>query len=256
MPLTESEVTKLGNVLLGKLMERSIRAKYIIAAKAGMDVSKVPGVQNNALVNPAIACAFGRLDLESKLRALPILANEIAATSAEERKDLTRLLHQHGYEYINGTFVPVGLIDEREARFMPPTAAEQISSAFSRLVDGDESGAITSACGAVDSVTTSLYEKHNLGNPGASFQTKVNTVLDRLNVIGKLEQELGQLNIQTTDAHRIAQEVHEATKHATEALQVIRRTMGDVHGNKPTYTRIVYDSIKWASAICGLFEGE
>jgi len=45
-------------------------------------------------------------------------------------------------------------------------------------------------------------------------------------------------------------------RHAVEALQVIRRTTGDVHGTKPTYTRIVYDTIKWASAVCGLFEGE
>jgi hypothetical protein len=44
--------------------------------------------------------------------------------------------------------------------------------------------------------------------------------------------------------------MRETTKHAAEALQVIRRTIGDVHGTKPAYSRIAYDSIKWASAIC------
>jgi hypothetical protein len=50
--------------------------------------------------------------------------------------------------------------------------------------------------------------------------------------------------------------MEEATKHAAEALQAIRRVNGDVHRTKPTFTRLVFDKIKWSSAICGLFEGE
>jgi len=64
--MTQEEITRLGNVVLGKVLELPIRSKIIVAAKAGMDVSEVPGVQNNALVNPAIARAFGRLNHESK----------------------------------------------------------------------------------------------------------------------------------------------------------------------------------------------
>jgi hypothetical protein len=43
----------------------------------------------------------------------------------------------------------------------------------------------------------------------------------------------------------------------SEALaELIRRTLGDVPGKKPAYTRLTYDAIKWASAICGLLEGK
>jgi len=256
MALTEAEIQKLSNVLLGKVMELSIRTKYVLVARAGIDVAEVPNVQDNAVVNPAIARAFAKLDIESKLRALPILADAIARISDDNRNDLTRLLGQHGYQYIDGTFVPVGLIDEREARHLPQTATAELTKAIGRLADNDESGAITAACGAVDATTTALYERHNLGEPGASFQAKVNTVINRLGVFDKLEQELREINIKPEDARKIREEMHEATKHAVEALQVIRRTNGDVHGTKPTYTRIVYDTIKWSSAICGLLEGE
>jgi len=256
MALTEAEIVRLGNVLLGKLMELPIRTKYVLAARAGIDVAEVPNVQDNAVVNPAIAHAFAQLDIESKQRALPIFADAVARISEDNRSDLTHLLGQHGYQYINGTFVPVGLIDEREAKHLPQTATSELAKALSRLADNDESGAITAACGAVDATTTALYERHNLGDPGVSFQAKVNTVINRLGVFEKMERELTEINIRPEDARKIRQEMHEATKHAVEALQVIRRTNGDVHGTKATYTRMVYDTIKWSSAICGLLEGE
>jgi hypothetical protein len=236
-------------------MELPIRAKYMLAARAGMDIADIPAAQDNAVVNPAIARAFTRLDNEARLRALPILADAIARNE-ENRANLTQLLGQHGYQYLNGTFVPIGLIDEREAQFLPQTATAELAKAIGRLAENDESGAITAACGAVDATTTALYERHRLGDPGASFQTKVNTAINRLGVFDKLERELTEINVKPEDAKKIRDEMHEATKHAVEALQVIRRSNGDVHGTKPTYKRIVYDTIKWASAICGLFEGE
>jgi hypothetical protein len=248
----------LGNALLGKLMELRLQERYRIAARAGMDVSGVSesDAQRNVPVNNAIARAFSSLDMESRRRALPILADAIATSNQHHQQDLNRLLHQHGYEYINGSFVPVGLIDEREAPFLPPTALTDLAKAISRLADNDQSGAITAACGAVDATTTALYEKHGLGEASAPFQAKVNTALNRLGVFEKLKQDLIEIGIKPSDAKKIADETGEATKHAVEALQVIRRTNGDVHGTKPTYTRVVYNTIKWSSAVCGLLEGE
>jgi len=108
----------------------------------------------------------------------------------------------------------------------------------------------------MEAATNALYAKHNLGDTKASYQSKVNTVLQRLKIIERLKKELTELPINSEDAEKISAEVHEATKHAAGALQAIRRALGDVHGTKPTKTRIVYGSIKWASAICGLLEGE
>lgn len=257
MPMTEEDIQILGSALMGQLMSLGIQRKVIIASMAGIDTSEVPSVQYNVPVNAALTQAFGKLSTERKRKALPILADQLMATNGDAGRDeLTRLLHHHGYEYINGTFVPVGLIDEREKQYVPQPSAIELAKAFTRLVQGDESGAITSACEAVEAATNALYAKHSLGDTKASYQAKVNTVLHRLKIIDKLKKELTELPISNKDAEKIAEEVHEATKHAAEALQAIRRSLGDVHGTKPTKTRIVYDSIKWASAICGLLEGE
>ena len=58
----------------------------------------------------------------------------------------------------------------------------------------------------------------------------------------------------SNDIDTIVDEIRQTTNHAAQALQVVRRAMGDVHGTKPALTRIAYDTIKWASAICGLLE--
>jgi hypothetical protein len=256
--MTEEEATLLGNVIISEVVDRlSIPQIRLAAAAAGVDASKIPaqseargGSGSRAEVAPALLRLYGALPLERKERALPILAERVQGDG------LTRLLGRHGYQFSMGALVQVGVLDPRESQHLPQTATSELAKAISRLAGNDESGAITAACGAVDATTTALFEKHNLGDPGVSFQAKVNTVIDRLGIIAKLENELREVGVRPDDARRIAQEVHEATKHAAEALQVIRRTVGDVHGTKPTYTRIVYDTIKWASAICALFEGE
>jgi hypothetical protein len=66
----------------------------------------------------------------------------------------------------------------------------------------------------------------SLGEPSASFQTKVNTTLNQLRVFENLKRDLFEIGIKSNDARKIADELQEATKHAAEALQVIRRTNG------------------------------
>jgi len=256
MALTDPEDVRLGNVLLGKLMDLSIQMKCKIAAKAGMDVSGVPTAQNNAVVNPALARAFANLDPGSKRRALPILAHGIIERSDQDREDLTGLLQQHGYEYINRTFVPVGLIDQRESLHLPTESRADLSQAITRLAEGDESGAITLACGAVDKLMKAIYEKNDWNDSPNSFQARVNTAMQRLGILAEMKTELLARGIEEAEADRTALEITNATKHAANALEVIRRTQGDAHGSKPTYRRMVYEVIKWCSAICGLFEGK
>lgn len=262
--MTEEEATLLGNAILAEVTNSlSIPQIRLAAAASGIDASRIParseahgGSGSRAEVAPALLQLYAELPIDRKERALPILAERVMEAGDRPRDRLIHLLGQHGYQFYNGALVQVGALDAREAQHLPRTATSELAKAISRLADNDESGAITAACGAVDATTTALYEKHNLGDPAASFQTKVNTAINRLGIIARLERELMEIGVSPVDAHRIAEEVHEATKHATEALQVIRRTTGDVHGTKPTYTRIVYDTIKWSAAICGLLEGE
>jgi hypothetical protein len=151
--------------------------------------------------------------------------------------------------------VPTAQIDQREARYLPPSSASELAKAMKRLVDGDETGAITSACGAVDSLMQELYTTHGLGDPAqVAFAAKVNTAAQRLGIFEQMKNEFIALGIAETDAESIVNEMGKGTNHAAQMLQTLRRTMGDVHGSKPAFRRAAYDAIKWASAICGLFE--
>jgi hypothetical protein len=251
LPPTEEDVLIIGNAVIAEVTDQlSIPRIRQAVGRAGFDTARIPGEDRRASVVPAIQKLFGEMPFEQKLRVLPILAGHLSAESAN------KLVKPHGYQFVDGHFVPLAAADARESRFMPPSSAEQISTAFDRLSVGDEDGAIAAACGAVDTATVAAYEKYNLGQPPESFQAKVNTVMNALKVYEEMEDNLIQLNVKPQTAREIVTELHETTKHAANALQVIRRTLGDVHGKKPAYTHLTYDAIKWASAICGLLEGK
>src|SRR5262249_15536849 len=143
--MTEVEINTLGNVLIGKLQSLGVRQKCIIANKAGMEIGEVPATQQNMSVDSSIRRGFAKLDNDRKLKALPILAEQlIAGDGGSGRSELTGLLEHHGYQYTEGRFIPIGLLDEREAQHLPTSAAKELANAISRLADGNESAAITS----------------------------------------------------------------------------------------------------------------
>ena len=101
-----------------------------------------------------------------------------------------------------------------------------------RLVDGDETGAITAACGAVDTLMQQLYAAHGLGDPAnVAFAAKVNTAAQRIRIFEDMTDELTSLGIKCADADGIVTDMRKGTNHAAQMLQTSRRTMGDVHGS-------------------------
>jgi hypothetical protein len=267
--MTAEEVTVVGNALLAQVFELSIPTIRRAVGTAGIDAGQIPatsealgGQGSRAEVVPAVQRLFTELSLDRKERALPILAEQIINSYQGDQRQrieayLDHLLAQHGFRYEDGRFRPLAVFDERERQFLPASAYEEVAAAFARLADGDESGAITKACGAVDALTQRLYANHADWGPAPdAFQAKVNTALKRLKVFETMQQEFVQLGMTNDNAAELVTEIKEASKHAAEALQLLRRTMGDVHGTKPALRKTAYDSIKWASAICGLLDGE
>ena len=162
-----------------------------------------------------------------------------------------------GYQYIHGTLVPVALFDAREIPHLPEQARADLSRAMTFLADGDNDDvAVALACGAVDKVITAIYKKNNWQDRPTSFQASVNTAMKRLKIFEEMEEELVACGINADEAKTTAREMASAINHAAQALQVIRKTQGVAHGSRPTHSRMVYDTIKWASAICGLLEGK
>ncbi len=249
-PLSDEAVGRLFGVLLSELPRLRLTEARAAVAEAGITGLNAPRQYWDPFIS-AVDAAFSRLEPDSRLRVVHILANRFA-----ESENVRGLFEQHGYQYIDGTFVPVGLLDGREARYLPPSSASELSKAMRRLVDGDETGAVTAACGAVDGLMQEIYEAHGLGDPGCvAFAAKVNTAAQRLRVFEETQDELVALGMEESNAESIVTDMKKATNHAAQMLQTLRRTMGDVHGSRPAMRRTAYDAIKWASAICGLFEG-
>jgi len=244
---------------LNKLSVQDIRNTV---AAAGFDVSLITakseariGLGSRAEVMPAVDRLFGRMSDSAQETALCVIAERLIGGNHELDSSTQAILGRHGFLFVGGQFVPVSDLDAQEARFIPPSAATEVARAMARLIDGDFSGAVTSACGAVDLVTQTIYEKHGLGDPaGVSFQAKVNTALQRQQVFESMNQEFVDLGMKTVDASELVDNMRKATNHAAQALQILRRAMGDTHGSKPALRQTAYDVVKWSSAICGLLE--
>jgi len=262
--MSGEDITRLYGALRSVLNDLPVQQIRNTVAAAGFDVSNITakaearsGLGSRAEVMPAVDRLFSRMSSSAQEVALRVLAARLIGKSEEVAKSVQEILGQHGYQYVGGSFVPVEMLDVREARFLPASASAELARATARLANGDESGAITSACGAVDLVTQQVYEKHGMGDAGkAAFQAKVNTALKQLSVFENMESEFTALGMKAEDASSITNDLRQATNHAAQALQVLRRAMGDTHGSKPALRSTAYDAVKWASAICGLLEGK
>ena len=248
--LTEQQIQRLFGVLLAALRSLSLKDARTAVAASGITGINAPNQYWDSFL-AGVERVFGQLEPEAQLTALRILANQF-----HSNEDVRSLFMQHGFQYLDGAFIPIGLLDQREAKYLPQSSAIELAKATKRLVDGDETGAITAACGAVDALMQKHYVEHALGDPGkVGFAAKVGAALLHLRVFESMNEDFTALGMKSEDASRIVTEMHSATNHASEMLQTLRRTMGDVHGSKAALTYAAYDAIKWASAICGLFEG-
>lgn len=262
--LTKEEISRLYGALRSELNKLSVQDIRNTVAAAGIDVTRISakaeaksGLGSRAEVMPAVDRLFGEMSSSSQVITLRILAERLITKNEDLAKSVQEILGHHGYQYIAGSFVSVKLLDKREAQFLPASASGELARATARLIDGDYSGAITSACGAVDLLTQQIYEKYALGDPGrVAFQAKINTALKQLDVFEDMEREFSNLGMKQADASLIVSNLREATNHAAQALQILRRAMGDTHGAKPALRNTAYDAIKWSSAICGLLDGK
>ena len=262
MALPLQDRISLYGALRSELNKLSVQDIRNTVAAAGFDVSQITanaearsGLGSRAEVMPAVDRLYGQMPEKQQEVALRILAEQLMGRSNEFDYNVQDILSRHGFQYLYGTFVPVAELDARESQFIASSAAKELARAMSRLLGEDYSGAITSACGAVDLVTQDIYERHSIGDPGkSSFQTKVNTAFIRLNVFETMTQEFEQIGIKPKDVSALIEEMKQSSNHAAQALQVLRRAMGDTHGSKPALRQTAYDAIKWSSAICGILE--
>jgi len=217
---------------------------------AGFDLTRLPGEDRRSDIFAALDAQFAQMDEQEKARAVSALARRLIEDDDERLEVLRRALQGHGFDYFEGNFIPVGLVDDRDRAFLPDDALPDLSKALSRLAMGDYSGAVGAACGAVDSVTQRLYEERGLGTPPNSFQAKVNTLLGPL--WENLQERFVEDGMGAGDAEELVGHLRGNCNASAHALQVMRRTLGDVHGDRPATVQTAYHAIKAAAGLCGM----
>jgi hypothetical protein len=199
---------------------------------------------------------FRETSKEAKHRTIRILAQRLMTDERPElRESVEALLRDHGFRFIDGTFIPIDFFDPRETKFLPTSSLSDFSTALGRLVDGDLDGALTAACGAVDTVAAEVYQHHSLGEVGdASFQEKTMKAIGAMGSLDALKTQLVAIGWREDDATRLCQNLKGSLNQAAYVMQSLRSRMGDVHGEKPVLDAVVFDSLKLASVLVSLMK--
>ncbi|SMN02190.1 hypothetical protein SPONN_563 [uncultured Candidatus Thioglobus sp.] len=198
----------------------------------------------------AIDSQIGQMDVEESGRVASICCEEILSKNPGLSSELDRVLSRVGWKFSSANLLPIEVFDISELEVIPEKAHEDILKAASRLRDGDLSGSLSASCGALDSVTSLIYQEFDLGDPNsASFQERINKSIEAIGAKELLIKELQEINWDESDFKPLEKNLSGSLNQAAFIMQKLRAKMGDVHGTKPVLTALVYDSIKWSLLI-------
>lgn len=235
-----------------------------IAGLAGIDVVQLSDLQQRPggnvtkdMLLASIESQYEKMSEEDKHRFVTIVTEEVLRRSPRLESQLRDYLSRLGWTVHDGKIIPLEIFDTSELEELPPEAEADLMNAVVRLRDGNLSGAITSACAAIDSVTSAIYLENSLGDPGqASFQERVSRSFEARAVLPALTRELRELNWSDGDIQLFVHNLHGSLNQAAHVMQKLRPNMGDVHGTKPVIEALAYNSIKWATLILRLLKRE
>lgn len=177
------------------------------------------------------------------------IARQMIRLNPEFEARLRDLLRPIGWDFVEGQLVAMDLLSVQDIASVPEAARADLVKAASRF-ESDPSGAVTSACGAVDTLTRLVYASHSLGKPGDdSFQKRVNRSLKAVNLAVELEEELVELGWDRAKATETAASYTGCFAQAAKVLEALRSNMGDTHGTRKAMESMVLDCIKLAQIL-------
>ena len=232
-----------------------------IVGTAGLDLTKIahlnqaPGGASKGQLMTGIDRAYGELAPRPKNQFVTLAVEEMLRRRQEIAEILDERLSRLGWSVINGRPVPMELLNKSELLAVPQESHADLLKAATRFTEDDLSGAVSAACGAVDSVTGKIYREKGLGNPGsAAFQEKVSRSFDASGSLAAIESELLSMGWEAAKATQLVQNIRGSLNQAANVMQALRSNMGDVHGTKRAMKRLAFDSVQWAKLILGLLQ--
>ncbi|SHF19881.1 hypothetical protein SAMN02745206_01527 [Desulfacinum infernum DSM 9756] len=249
-----SEINKSWNVIRA-ILQNNFKFYEIkeIVGLAGFNVTLISHLEQKAGGGASkgqliTAIDKGFAQTENKTHFISIVVEEILKRKNHLENELQQYLNRLELTIAERKVLPIELLDTSELAELPADAQQDLVKAIERFRNGDLSGAVSSACAAIDSVTSKIYIKKDLGDHGsASFQEKCKKSIQALCVMDKIKNDLKELGWKEVDI--FVKNLEGSLNQAAYVMQSLRSKMGDVHGTKPTLKPLVYDSLKWASLI-------
>ncbi len=221
-------------------------ANINMADLAHLEQKPQGGASKSQLLS-AIDAQIGSMDINSASSVSSICCEAMLRIKPDLISELEQVLSKVGWKFSGSVILPIEIFDVSELQDIPDKAHKDILKAASRLRDGDLSGSLSASCGALDSVTGSIYQEFELGDPNkASFQERIKKSIDAIGAKEKLIQELQEIGWSKPDIKPLSSNLDGSLNQAAFVMQELRSNMGDVHGTKPVISALVYDSIKWS----------
>jgi len=221
-------------------------AGFNVASIAHLEQSAGGGATKGQLMT-GIDRGLNALDEASFKHFIAVVAEEVLKRRPDSRESLENNLSRLGLGLSGNAVIPIALFDISDLPELPAESQHDLTKALQRFRDGDLSGAISSACGALDATTSSIYSSAGLGDPTkASFQERCKRSLEARGVIPQMERQLRELGWYEQEIKLFRKNFEGAMNQGAYVIQALRSNMGDVHGTKPILKPLVFDSLKWA----------
>ncbi len=230
-----------------------------IAGLSGLDVTtlahlvqKSQGGASKGQLMTAIDGQYGKLTPSQRSRFLTLLIEDMLRRRGELEERLSEYLSRLGWAFLGQRLVPTAVLRPETLDDTPEVCRADLLKSAQRLRDGDLGGAISAACGAVDSATSQVYRELSLGDPtDASFQERCKRAALAKGVLASLDQQLESLGWEKAEVVPFHKNLEGALNQGAYVMQTLRSHMGDVHGSKPILRSLVFDCLRWAELLVG-----
>lgn len=255
----QNNINIIWNVL-GSILEDNFTFSNIkqIAGLAGLDRTILShleqrqgsgGASKGQLINE-IDKNINTFTTEDKQHFLNIIVEEILKRNNSLENQLKSYLERLGWQLFDKKVIPIDILDLSELQELDKKSHKDLVKASIRFRDGDLSGAITSVCSSIDSLTNDIYTRYSLGDPNvASFQERCNKSIQKLGLFDDMQKELSELGWNESDISHFKKNLKDSLNKLALVIQKLRSSMGDVHGTKPVLKALVFDSFKFAQVL-------
>ena len=217
---------------------------------------KFSGGASKGQLMDAIDALVGQLPSDDQDRFVIACIAETLTRRPASRASLEVVLSRVGWGIIGTEPHPFHLQIDLDTSSLKGPIREGIANCLRRYRDGDTSGAMTSVCGIVDSLTEHIYIQRDLGNHrDHSYQQRVTKAFSSLQ--GEFVQPFNRSSTDTNEINRLWDNYRGSINQAAYVLGSFRREFSDSHGVKiaPPPPELIQRALDCAIFIIRSFTG-